>query len=62
MEVAVNLSGHQLIEGDLIADMACTLARTGVEPNWLEVELTEGSLMENTQHTTASLQRLYARG
>jgi EAL domain-containing protein (putative c-di-GMP-specific phosphodiesterase class I)/FixJ family two-component response regulator len=62
VEVSVNVSGHQLIEGDLIADIARTLARTGVEPHWLEVELTEGSLMENTQHTIASLQRLHAMG
>ena len=62
VEVSVNVSGHQLIEGDLIADIARILAATGVEPHWLEVELTEGSLMENTQHTIASLQRLRAMG
>ncbi|MGY2044859.1 EAL domain-containing response regulator [Pseudomonas pergaminensis] len=62
VEVSVNVSGNQLIEGDLIADIAHTLAQTGVEPHWLEVELTEGSLMENTQHTIASLQRLHAMG
>ncbi|MGY2273779.1 MULTISPECIES: EAL domain-containing response regulator [Pseudomonas] len=62
VEVSVNVSGHQLIEGDLIADIARILARTGVAPHWLEVELTEGSLMENTQHTIASLQRLHAMG
>ncbi|MGK9419122.1 GGDEF/EAL domain-containing response regulator [Pseudomonas cedrina] len=62
VEVSVNVSGHQLIEGDLIADIARILAQTGVAPHWLEVELTEGSLMENTQHTIARLQRLHAMG
>ncbi|MCP1463146.1 EAL domain-containing response regulator [Pseudomonas sp. S3E17] len=62
VEVSVNVSGHQLIEGDLIADIARILNETGVEPHWLEVELTEGSLMENTQHTIDSLQRLHAMG
>lgn len=62
VEVSVNVSGHQLIEGDLIADIARLLAQNGVEPRWLEVELTESSLMENTQHTIASLQRLHAMG
>ncbi|MBC3301063.1 EAL domain-containing response regulator [Pseudomonas sp. SWRI18] len=62
VEVSVNVSGHQLIEGDLIADIARILAQTGVAPDLLEVELTEGSLMENTQHTIASLQRLHAMG
>ncbi|MCK6188195.1 EAL domain-containing response regulator [Pseudomonas sp. EYE_354] len=62
VEVAVNVSGQQLIEGDLIADIARILAKTGVEAHWLEVELTEGSLMDNTQRTIASLQRLRAMG
>ncbi|SDR23044.1 EAL domain, c-di-GMP-specific phosphodiesterase class I (or its enzymatically inactive variant) [Pseudomonas grimontii] len=62
IEVSVNVSGHQLIEGDLIADIAHILEQTGVQSHWLEVELTEGSLMENTQHTIASLQRLRAMG
>ncbi|NWD23770.1 EAL domain-containing response regulator [Pseudomonas yamanorum] len=62
VEVSVNVSGHQLIEGDLIADIGRFLVEHGVEPHWLEVELTEGSLMENTQHTITSLQRLRAMG
>ncbi|MBN2975696.1 hypothetical protein BFW88_14310 [Pseudomonas fluorescens] len=62
VEVAVNVSGHQLIEGDLIADIGLILDQTGVQAHCLEVELTEGSLMENTQHTIASLQRLRAKG
>ena len=62
MEVSVNVSGHQLIEGDLITDIGQLLADAGLEPHWLEVELTESSLMENTQHTISSLQRLRAMG
>lgn len=62
VEVSVNVSGHQLIEGDLIADIERILRATGVAPHWLEVELTESSLMENTQHTIASLQRLRTMG
>ncbi|AZE83894.1 diguanylate cyclase/phosphodiesterase [Pseudomonas orientalis] len=62
IEVSVNVSGHQLIEGDLIADIEHILARTEVDAHWLEVELTEGSLMENTEHTIAALQRLRAMG
>ncbi|MGU9857177.1 EAL domain-containing response regulator [Pseudomonas sp. LF245] len=62
VEVSVNVSGHQLMEGDLISDIAQILADTGVAPHWLEVELTESSLMENTQHTISSLQRLRDMG
>lgn len=62
IEVSVNVSGHQLIEGDLIADIGGLLAQSGVDPCWLEVELTESSLMENTQHTISRLQRLREMG
>ena len=62
IEVSVNVSGHQLIEGDLIADIAQSLADHGVDAHCLEVELTESSLMENTQNTITGLQRLRAMG
>ncbi|MCS4245970.1 EAL domain-containing protein (putative c-di-GMP-specific phosphodiesterase class I)/DNA-binding NarL/FixJ family response regulator [Pseudomonas sp. BIGb0164] len=62
IEVSVNVSGQQLIEGDLIADIRQCLADAGVAPQWLEVELTESSLMENIQHTISSLQRLRDMG
>jgi len=58
IEVSVNVSAHQLIDGDLITDIGKLLAEAGVAPRWLEVELTESSLMENTQHTITSLQHL----
>ncbi|HEY0288584.1 MAG TPA: EAL domain-containing protein [Pseudomonas sp.] len=62
LEVAVNVSGQQIIEGDLIADITQALKDSQIEPRWLEVELTESSLMENTVHTIASLQRLRSIG
>ncbi|MGR6616509.1 MULTISPECIES: EAL domain-containing response regulator [Pseudomonas] len=62
VEVSVNVSGHQLIEGDMIAEIADILAGTGVAAHWLELEITEGTLMENTAHSIVSLQRLRAMG
>ena len=61
-DVAVNLSGKQIIEGDLIADIKKALGDNQVDPQWLEIELTESSLMENTAHTIASLQALKELG
>ena len=61
-DVAVNLSGKQMIEGDLIADIKKALGDNQVDPQWLEIELTESSLMENTAHTIASLQALKELG
>ena len=55
VEVAVNVSAQQISEGDLVNDIERSLKAHQLEPQWLEVELTEGSLLENTPHTVASL-------
>lgn len=60
--VAVNVSGQQIIEGDLIASIQQVLVDHQIEPHWLEIELTESSLMENTSHTIASLKTLQQMG
>ncbi|MHC8318982.1 EAL domain-containing response regulator [Pseudomonas sp. LB3P31] len=61
-QVAVNVSGQQIIEGDLIASIRQALLDNQIDPHWLEIELTESSLMENTTHTIASLQTLQQLG
>jgi len=55
VEVAVNVSALQICEGDLVDDIERSLKAHQLDPQLLEVELTEGSLMENTPHTVASL-------
>ena len=62
LQVAVNVSGQQIIEGDLIASIRQALIDNQIDPHWLEIELTESSLMENTAHTIASLQTLKQLG
>jgi len=62
LQVAVNVSGQQIIEGDLIASIRQALLDHQIDPHWLEIELTESSLMENTSHTIASLQTLQKMG
>jgi diguanylate cyclase (GGDEF)-like protein/PAS domain S-box-containing protein len=61
-QVAVNVSGQQIIEGDLIDSIRQAMIDHRIDPQWLEIELTESSLMENTSHTIASLQTLQALG
>jgi diguanylate cyclase (GGDEF)-like protein/PAS domain S-box-containing protein len=61
-KVAVNVSGDQIIEGDLIAHITKAVTDNQIEACWLEVELTESSLMENTAHTITSLQALRRLG
>jgi predicted signal transduction protein with EAL and GGDEF domain len=62
VSVAVNLSPVQVRASDLPRRVADALARAGLAPEQLELEITEGALMENTQHTLATLQALRALG
>ena len=57
LRVAVNLSGRQLKEGALVVTVLATLREVGVEPNWLELELTESMLMDAS---TDIVDRLHA--
>ncbi|WP_024677992.1 putative bifunctional diguanylate cyclase/phosphodiesterase [Pseudomonas syringae] len=61
-QVAVNVSGQQISNSSLVADIRQALTSHRVAPQWLEVELTESSLMENTSHTIATLETLRANG
>ncbi|MBI6704099.1 EAL domain-containing protein [Pseudomonas viridiflava] len=61
-QVAVNVSGQQIEGSGLITDIGQALERHKVDPKWLEVELTESSLMENTSHTITTLQTLKNMG
>ena len=62
VQIAVNVSGRQFTDGDPVADVINALAESGVAPNMLELELTESSLMANTERTIASLQQLRQLG
>jgi diguanylate cyclase (GGDEF)-like protein/PAS domain S-box-containing protein len=62
MQVSVNVSGRQLLEGDLDAQVGAALAAAGIAPSSLELELTESSLMVNTDRTVECLSRLKRRG
>ena len=62
LQVAVNVSGDQITGGHLIADIQKSLSQYQIAPQWLEIELTESSLMENTAHTITSLKALQQLG
>lgn len=55
VQVAVNVSALQLAQDDLIQEIERSLNEHQVEGQWLELELTESSLMVSTPHTIASL-------
>lgn len=60
--VAVNLSPVQLDDENLVPAVIETLAQTGLAPELLELEITEGSLMENSAGTIGRLQALREHG
>ncbi len=62
LQVAVNVAGRQFVEGDFEADVSRALEDSRIPAGLLELELTETSLMANTERTIAILERLRARG
>ncbi len=62
VRVAVNLSAKQFHDPGLVATVHGILQWTGLPPRLLELELTEGMLIENVSSTRATLQGLKAMG
>ena len=62
LTVAVNLSGRNLLDADLPDAVAGVLARYGVEPDRLEFEITESTIMADPVRATEILDRLSAMG
>ena len=62
LRLAVNISGRHLMEGNLVADVAAALSRTGADPSMLEIELTETHLLGDLDRAVASLKALRERG
>ena len=60
--MGVNLSARQFRQQDLIGRVERVLAETGLEPRYLELELTESMLMEAADATIGILSRLRMRG
>jgi diguanylate cyclase (GGDEF)-like protein len=60
--VAVNVSGRQFDTDELIEDVERTLARCGLEPSALTVEITETTLMRDLDATGARLRAIKRLG
>ncbi|WP_110351606.1 GGDEF domain-containing phosphodiesterase [Methylobacterium sp. B4] len=60
--IAVNLSPVQFRGGRLVETVMNVLAQTGLDPARLELEITEGALLENTDGVLAVLNGLRALG
>jgi diguanylate cyclase len=62
LTLSVNLSARQLDDPDLVDDVASALARTGLDPRRLILEITESVLMLDPPHTAQVLTDLKAMG
>jgi diguanylate cyclase (GGDEF)-like protein/PAS domain S-box-containing protein len=62
MQVSVNIAGRQFAEGDLEGDVTSALTKYSIPSALLELELTETSLMLNTERTMECLRNLRQRG
>ena len=60
--VAVNLSPKQFQQPDLVESVAQVLQQTGLEPHWLELEITEATIRENVDFARRTLLELHELG
>ena len=58
LTISVNVSARQLSDSRLVGDVEFALAESGLNPESLSLELTESSIMGNTEQTLAVLDRL----
>ncbi|MBD2299909.1 MULTISPECIES: EAL domain-containing protein [Nostocales] len=62
LTVAVNLSPKQFRQATLVEDVANILAETGLEPHFLELEITESTAIADLEFTRNVLQKLEQMG
>lgn len=60
--VAVNLSVAQLMATNVVGGIQAALEESGLDPRWLEVEITESMLMTDTERTIGILAALRRMG
>lgn len=62
IRVAVNLSARQFQQGDLMETVRLVLQETGLDPHYLELEITESVAVRDIDFTTAMLSELKEMG
>ena len=60
--IAVNLSPRQLKEPNFLKQLTDTLHSTGVEPHWIELEITENAMMEDVERSLKLMQKINQLG
>ncbi|MBS4096974.1 MAG: EAL domain-containing protein [Sulfuricella sp.] len=62
LRMSVNLSPRQFHQSDFLGIVRAILDETGFDPHWLEMEVTESMLMQNTEDNIVLLKELKALG
>ncbi len=62
LKIAVNVSSRQFELGVLGGELASILEETGLNPAWLDLEITESVLMEHGERSLATLESLRETG
>jgi diguanylate cyclase (GGDEF)-like protein/PAS domain S-box-containing protein len=62
ISVSVNVSARQFLKQDVVAWVMTTLKATGLPADWLELELTEGLIAQDTEKVIAAVNQLKTVG
>jgi len=62
LRMAVNLSGRQFWQGDLVESIARGLVQSGLQPEHLELEITESMVMKDADLAIGKMRELAAMG
>lgn len=62
MRLSINFSARQFQQSSFVANVAQTLKETGLDPRWLELELTESSIMKDPEEAVEKLHELRRMG
>lgn len=62
VKISVNLSACQFRQGDLVSMITRVLKDTGMEPQYLELEITETTAMHDIEHTISIIKELKEMG
>lgn len=60
--VSVNMSAIEFNQSNLLTEVQQVLTDTGIDPQWLEIELTETTLMKQSAHVLSTLEALQNLG
>jgi diguanylate cyclase (GGDEF)-like protein len=62
LSLCVNLSESQLVESDLVQEVAASLESNGLTPNCLTLEVSQSAVIRNPEHALATLSALRRLG